>query len=218
MPLYNATCRYVAFDMSTYLGVGRYCLALYPNVLELWSSRSSPPIKLHSLLVTAKGKFLSFFQLPRAVDDGEVRKFIAITDAKESFAWRADFSTVLESEASPGILQVKLASCAPFPSGDDLHFISAVDPMGWHATINSDSLDVYTREVLITVSGCGRLQTWTANLPRQSNTLTWLNISTVPTNIVNPRLAHGTSERKVAMGNTYIFFTDQYQWTTRGMN
>src|SRR5271156_655325 len=101
MPIYNATCRYGASEMPTDLHVGRYCLALYRNVLELWCSRSTPAVKLHHLSVTAKGTFLSFFQLPRAIDDGEVRKFIAITDAKESFAWRVDFSKILESEDSP---------------------------------------------------------------------------------------------------------------------
>lgn len=83
---------------------------------------------------------------------------------------------------------------------DDIHLISAVDPMGWRAMIHSDSLDVYTREVLVTVSKCGRLQTWTTNLTRSTSILKWLNLSTVPTNLSNPSLVHGTSERKVAMG------------------
>ena len=97
-------------------------------------------------------------------------------------------------------MTIELVRYGSFPSVDDIHLVSAVDPMGWRATINSESLDAYTREVLVTVSNCGRLQTWTTNLSRRSNSLDWLNLSTVPTNISNASLVHGTSERKVAMG------------------
>jgi hypothetical protein len=82
-----------------------------------------------------------------------------------------------------------------------MHLISPVDPMGWMATVNSESLDVYTREVLVTVSKDGRLQTWTTNLSRTKDTLSWLNLSTVQTEISKALLVHGTSERKVAMGS-----------------
>ena len=145
--------------------------------------------------------FLCFFQLPRATCDGEVRKFLAITDQKESFAWTVNFSRIYQLEGPVREeLTIELVRHGPFPSVDDIHLVSAVDPMGWRATINSESLDAYTREVLLTLSNCGRLQTWTTNLSRGSNSLDWLNLSTVPTNITNASLVHGTSERKVAMG------------------
>ena len=35
---------------------------------------------------------------------------------------------------------VELLRHGPFPSTDDIHLVSAVDPMGWRATINSESL------------------------------------------------------------------------------
>lgn len=169
----------------------------------MWCSRKAPAKKLHSLKIDANGKFLCFFQLPRATIDAEVRKFLAITDEKESFAWTVDFSKIyqLEGPAREG-LTIELVRYGLFPSVEDVHLVSAVDPMGWRATINSESLDAYTREVLVTVSNCGRLQTWTTNLSRGSNSLDWLNLSTVPTNITNASLVHGTSERKVAMGIT----------------
>ena len=110
--------------------------------------------------------------------------------------------TTLEGPAREE-LTIELVRHGPFPSLEDIHLVSAVDPMGWRATINSESLDAYTREVLVTVSKCGRLQTWTTNLSRGSNSLDWLNLSTVPTNITNASLVHGTSERKVAMGITW---------------
>jgi len=176
-------------------------LALYQHAIELFWSRSTPAKKLHSLGVDATGNFLCFFQLPRATNDGELRRFLAITDANESFAWSVDFAKGLGSdETAQDELSIELVCQGPFPSADDVHLISAVDPMGWRATVNSDSLDVYTREVLVTVSKCGRLQTWTTNLTRSTSTLKWLNLSTVPTNLSNPSLVHGTSERKVAMG------------------
>jgi hypothetical protein len=167
----------------------------------LWCSRASPASRLYSLQVDAVGQFLCFLQLPRATHDGEVRKFLAITDAKESFAWCVDFSKIyLADGEARQPLTIELLRCGQFPSEDDIHLVSAVDPMGWRATINSESLDVYTREVLVTVSISGRLQTWTTNLSKASKSLSWLNLSTVPTNILNPSLVHGTSERKVAMG------------------
>jgi hypothetical protein len=133
--------------------------------------------------------------------DGELRRFLGITDAKESCAWCIDFSKVCEKgESVRGELTIELLRQGPFPSEDDIHLVSAVDPMGWRATINTDSLDIYTREVLVTVSKSGRLQTWTTNLSRTSTSLTWLNLSAIPTNIVNASLVHGTSERRVAMG------------------
>lgn len=153
--------------------------------------------------MNATGTFLCFLQLPPATNDGEMRKFLAITNTKESFAWCVDLSKIYQPTSKPlDQPTIELERQGTFPSADDIHIISAVDPMGWTATINSESLDVYTREVLITVSKSGKLQTWTTNLSRSSKTLTWLNLSTVPTNISNASLIHGTSERKVAMGNT----------------
>jgi hypothetical protein len=147
---------------------------------------------------------MCFFQLPRATRDGEVRKFLAITDEKESFAWTVDFSRIYQLEGpAREELTIELVRHGPFPSLEDIHLVSAVDPMGWRATINSESLDAYTREVLVTVSKRGRLQTWTTNLSRGLNSLDWLNLSTVPTNITDASLVHGTSERKVAMGITW---------------
>ena len=157
--------------------------------------------KIHELKVDAGGRFLCFLQLPRAAEDGEVRKFLAITDTKESFAWCVDFSEIYQLGGSAqDELTIDLVCHGPFPSADDIHLVTAVDPMGWRATINSESLDAFTREVLVTVSKCGRLQTWTTNLSQRSRSLNWLNLSTVPTNISIPSLVHGTSERKVAMG------------------
>jgi len=167
----------------------------------LWWSKSPPAAKVHSIPVHANGKFLCFVQLPRATHDGEVRKFLAITDAKESFAWCVDFSKFYTMEGfTQKDLTIELLRQGPFPSADDIYLASVVDPMGWKATINSESLDVYTREVLVTVSRCGKLQTWTTNLSPRSSTLTWLNLSSVPTNICKASLVQGTSERKVAMG------------------
>jgi RAVE protein 1 C terminal len=201
MPLSDVTCRYPSRVLNLTANKGQYCLALYRDVLELWCSRASPAQKVHSLKVDAVGKFLCFLQLPRATHDGEVRKFLAITDSKESFAWCVDFSKIYQVDvAARENLNIELLRHGPFPTEDDIHLISAVDPMGWRATINSESLDVYTRELLVTVSDCGRLQTWTTNLSQTSHSLNWLNLSTVPTNISNPSLVHGTSERKVAMG------------------
>lgn len=180
---------------------GKYCLALYPGTLELWCTTSSPATKVYSIPVQANGKFLCFVQLPRATNDSETRKFLAITDAKESFAWCVDFSAIyVMDKPARKDLTIELLRQGPFPSDDDLHLVSVVDPMGWRAMINSESLDMYTREVLVTVSRGGRLQTWTTNPSRQSATLTWLNLSAIPTNITEASLVHGTSERKVAMG------------------
>jgi len=179
---------------------GRYCLSLSNRNIELWSSLQTPAIKIFSLDVDAKGAFMCFLQVPRATNDREVRKFLAITDAKESFAWCVDFLPVHLDSSSSNRLRIELVSSGVFPSADDLHIVSAVDPMGWNATINSESLDSFTREVLITVSAEGRLQTWTTNFSRVSKSPRWLNLSSVPTNISHPSLAHGTSERKVAMG------------------
>jgi hypothetical protein len=177
-------------------------LALYRNVLELWCSKSTPAIKLHAISVNVTGSFLCFLQLPRATNVGETRNFLAITSTKESFAWSVDFSKMYRLSGTLDQPAIVLERQGTFPSVDDIHIVSAVDPMGWRATINSESLDVYTREVLITVSKSGRLQTWTTNLSQSSETLTWLNLSNVPTNISNASLIQGTSERKVAMGNT----------------
>jgi hypothetical protein len=149
---------------------------------------------------------LSFLQLPRAVPDGDIRKFLAITEANESFAWCIDFSDIKSGvQREMVISQVREG---PFPSDDDIHLVSAVDPMGWRATINSESLDIYTREVLITVSRTGRLQTWTTNFSTTKGTIAWLNLSAVQTHIYDASLVHGTSERKVAMGNTLVSFTN----------
>ena len=170
-------------------------------MIELWCSRSTPAIRVHSLSVKINSKVCCFLQLPRAIDDGEVRKFLAITEAKESLAWCVDFSNIYDQdEAVHQNLSVRLLCHGPFPSMEDIHLISAVDPMGWRTTINGESLDVYTREVLVTVSKCGHLQTWTTNLSTRKDALTWLNLSTVQTNISDASLVHGTSERKVALG------------------
>jgi hypothetical protein len=180
---------------------GQYCLALHKDVIELWCSRSQPAKKIYALAVRSTGRILSFLQLPRAVIDGDIRKFLAITDAKESFAWCIDFSGISrETPDAQGKLVISQVRQGPFPSNDDIHLVSAVDPLGWKATINSDSLDIYTREVLVTVSSTGRLQTWTTNFSTTKGSIAWLNLSAVQTHITAASLVHGTSERKVAMG------------------
>jgi RAVE protein 1 C terminal len=151
---------------------------------------------------------MCFLQVPRATNDGEVRKFLAITDAKESFAWCVDFTPFHLDASLSNKLRIEPVNSGVFPSKNDLHIISAVDPMGWSATINSESLDSFTREVLITVSFEGLLQTWTTNFSRTSKYPRWLNLSSVPTNISQPSLAHGTSERKVAMGKTLTYLSN----------
>jgi hypothetical protein len=198
--LFDNACRY--FDWSHLLKSGQYCLALYTNVIELWCSGSVRSKKIHALPIATSGRILSFLQLPPAAADGEIRKFLAITEAKESFAWCIDFSDLKSGDQSK--LVISQVREGPFPSDDDIHLVSAVDPMGWRATINSESLDVYTREVLITVSRTGRLQSWTTNFSTTKGTIAWLNLSAVQTHISDASLVHGTSERKVAMGSTLL--------------
>lgn len=206
MLLGHSTGRYlIASNHEINVCVGQYCLALYSDVLELWCSRSSSARKLHGLPVKINGKILCFFQQPRSVDDGELRKFIAITDAKESYAWGVNFSNIYRQDtAAREQLTVVLLRQGPFPAAEDIHLVSPVDPMGWRATINSESLDVYSREVLVTVSSCGHLQTWTTNLSKGKSGIAWLNLSTVQTNISEALRIQGTSERKVAMGITLL--------------
>lgn len=172
-------------------------------MIELWCSQSQPPTKVYALPVRSTGVILSFLQLPRAAIDRDIRKFLAVTDSKQSFAWCIDFSGISgEKHSLEPELVISQVREGPFPSNDDIHLVSAVDPMGWKATFNSDSLDVYTREVLITVSSTGSLQTWTTNFSTTKGPIAWLNLSAVQTHIPYPTLIHGTSERKVAMGNS----------------
>ncbi len=209
--MFDNACRY--FDWSHLLKSGQYCLALYTNVIELWCSGSVRSKKIHALPIATSGRILSFLQLPPAAADGEIRKFLAITEAKESFAWCIDFSDLKSGDQSK--LVISQVREGPFPSDDDIHLVSAVDPMGWRATINSESLDVYTREVLITVSRTGRLQSWTTNFSTTKGTIAWLNLSAVQTHISDASLVHGTSERKVAMGSTLLSssnLTSQSGW------
>jgi rabconnectin-3a len=181
---------------------GQYCLALYPDILELWCSQNDTAERVASLPVQATGTIICFQQLPRATTDGEIRRFLAVTDCKESFVWCVDFSPTLRRGGSSNLvaLTIELDCQGPFPSHDDLHLVSAVDPMGWRATINPDSLDVYTREVLVTLSKGGSLQTWTTNLSKSSLIVNWLNLSRIQTNVADASLVRGTSERKVAIG------------------
>jgi len=191
----------VSFARCINLAIGQYCLVLYPDVIELWCSKTSPAWRVHAIPVSTKGKFICFFQMPRAVGDSEMRRFLAITTSNESYAWRVDFSSVYGSDSSTeSPLTVEFDREGLFPVGDESHLVSAVDPMGWKATFASDSLDIYTREVLVTLSNRGKLQTWTTNLGRSSHSLVWLNLSTVETDISGASLVHGTSERKVAVG------------------
>lgn len=157
--------------------------------------------------LNAAGRVVCFFQLPRASGDGEVRRFLAVTTSKESFAWRVDFSPIYTSDSGgERDLIIELDREGSFPLDDNLHLIGAVDPMGWRATLNTGSLDIYTREVLVTLSQSGRLQTWTTNLTRSTRKLVWLSLSAVETGVVNPSLVHGTSERKVAIGISRSLF------------
>jgi hypothetical protein len=179
---------------------GQYCLALYPTALELWCAKANPPAKLQKKALAPEGNFICFFQMPRAVADGEVRRFLAITAAKNSYAWSIDFSAAYGSNASKGPLVIKSDCSGQFPADNELYLVTPVDPMGWKATFATDALDVYTREVLVTLSAQGILQTWTTNLTLSTPTLTWLNLSSVETRVVDARLVQGTSEKKVAVG------------------
>jgi hypothetical protein len=176
-------------------------LALYQGSVELWYAEKDHPIRISVLPIKKKGNFVCFFQVPRHTDDGEVRHFLAITDAKESFAWSVDFGGLYSQDRNLAkVLEIRLVQTGELPKEDDMHLVSAVDPMGWRATISSESLDSYTREVLVTLSSEGCLQTWTTNLSRSKISFKWLNLSTVHTNITEASLVHGTSERKVAIG------------------
>lgn len=180
-------------------------MVLYATELELWCSNTNPPKRIHRIPLDVHGTFASFFQMPRAVGDGEVRRFVAITTSNGSCAWRIDFSAAHGADASrESALRIELDREGHFPAANELHLVSAVDPMGWKATFASDSLDIYTREVLVTISKHGVLQTWTTNLTRPTSSLEWLNLSSVETNVSDASLIHGTSERKVAVGKALL--------------
>lgn len=73
-----------------------------------------------------------------------------------------------------------------------------VDPVGWNFTV-SDNLDTFNREVAVSITTTGLLQSWTARLSPNTREIQWLQTYSLETLLKGPSLIGGSSMHKVAI-------------------
>ncbi|KAF3942287.1 hypothetical protein ABW19_dt0204590 [Dactylella cylindrospora] len=84
------------------------------------------------------------------------------------------------------------------PTDDPLSMLVPVDPVGWNFTV-SDNLDTFNREVAVSITANGLLQSWTARMSPSGDEVQWLQTYSLETLLNNPSLIGGSSMHKVAV-------------------
>ncbi|ODQ68186.1 hypothetical protein NADFUDRAFT_48835 [Nadsonia fulvescens var. elongata DSM 6958] len=177
---------------------------LEDNQIVVWDAKkeNSLPKQLCSIKISPmNGGLLSYLLLPESESQDRLH-ILAIYQSRSGDAWEVrlagdngDVSTItkLDSFELPIVVEEN-------ETVENLYLVSAVDPVGWEATVG-ESLDLFQRDIITTVSATGVLRTWTARFNKLSQSIEWLESCKIQTEITHPSFVLGSSRKKVAISN-----------------
>ncbi|CAN6635368.1 regulator of V-ATPase in vacuolar membrane protein 1 [Trichomonascus vanleenenianus] len=183
---------------------GKYLISLLDTKqLVLWDCRVTPAIEIATIKVDppssgSNGEAadpLALFLLP---EEAEVSclHLIAVNNRQDVRMWAVKLPS-RDSESG----KIELAGTFELPTTDSIKKAVVVDPVGWRATLGR-TLDVYQRDVLVTVSDTGQLRSWTALVSEaEGHHIEWLESGNVETGLTDIEKVQVSSTRKVATSN-----------------
>ncbi|KAF2840037.1 hypothetical protein M501DRAFT_1056409 [Patellaria atrata CBS 101060] len=180
---------------------GDFLVFLHHESISLWNTRGPHAIEIARRPYKIQGKSLCLILVPELNENSGQVHLATISSDMKGLAWEVRLPPKLESRRPSTVEEpVSLEEFGQFDlgTGDDLAFVLPVDPAGT-ASVISGFLDTFARDIAISYTNSGVIDSWTARLNEKDRTLEWLHTSTVPTEVPNPSLASGTSIRKAAL-------------------
>ncbi|WBW70556.1 RAVE complex subunit Rav1 [Schizosaccharomyces osmophilus] len=175
-------------DFVLPLHAGEYAVTVNNSTIKLWHCDNTfAPVLLCSSSKVPTSEIITFFILP--VQKNRISVLCALTEG--GHAWF--YNVLLDNHESSKLEFLDRVGFAP-----NVHTASAVDVMGWSSTLSLSSLESFEREVFVSISDDGLLQTWMAKVSGPSNA-TISEFSRVQTNIKSADMVKGSTSRKVAV-------------------
>jgi WD40 repeat protein len=172
------------------LNDGDFVVLLHCDGISLWDARLSNAKQVGRCSYSVSGKPLCLLLLPTPEDAGHFSYLATVTSEMHGLVWELDLAL-----AQPTIEQYCTFQLDRI---ENMSYFLPVDPAGSSQVI-SGFLDTFAKDVAISWTSTGLVQTWAANIDRTHKSVTWLNISTTDTGIRTPALGSGTSIRKAAL-------------------
>ena len=183
------------------IGDGDYVVNLHHRSISLWDTHCSPAAKLTSCDFDPSSKSLCLLLLPAVKVLRNVNYVASIGSNMRGVAWEIvlpQHHGVTRGEASASLASVRQFCSFDLGMLEATSFVLPVDPAGLETSI-SGFLDVFALDVALSYTANGTLTTWTAKVEPDKSTVDWLQTATVPTGIIRPSLASGSSTRKAAL-------------------
>ncbi|EPY53766.1 RAVE complex subunit Rav1 [Schizosaccharomyces cryophilus OY26] len=175
-------------DFVLPLHAGEYAAVINNSTIKLWHCDNAfAPLLLCSCSKVPNSEIITFFILP--VQKNRISVLCALT--KGGHAWF--YNVLLEASQSSKLEFLDRVAFAP-----KINTASAVDVMGWSSTLSLSSLESFEREVFVSISDDGLLQTWIAKViePFKASIS---EFSRLQTNIKSSSMVKGSTSRKVAV-------------------
>ena len=185
---------------SCVLAGGNLVVNLHHDGISLWDTQNQQAVKISSCIFQMNGKPLCLLLLPPAEDRG-ARRFVAtISSDMRGIVWEIVIPALAQQNGTHKIPSPTIQEFTSFDLGsrNDLAFVLPIDPAG-SAPVVTGFLDTFAKDVALSYTTDGTLNTWAAKIDLQQKSVQWLCTATVPTSVDHPSLASGTSIRKVAL-------------------
>lgn len=193
---------------------GNFAVFLHHGQIALWDTRSPKAVEVLRRPYKLQGKPLCLLVIPETETGGKCVHIATISSDMKGVCWEVTLP-LLDRDPVTGrklssiahtnghanghpALSLEEHSTFDLGSGEDLAFIVPVDPAGSTPVI-SGFLDTFARDIAISYTRSGEIQSWTARVNSVERRLDWLLTSSVETGIKDPSLASGTSIRKAAL-------------------
>jgi WD40 repeat protein len=194
---------------------GDFVVFLHHEHIALWDTRGPLAVEVTRSSYTLQGKPLCLLVIPETKAAGTCVHIATISSEMKGICWEVTLPqqtrdpvtgrklSVIDKQTNghiDGNQELSLEEFSTFDLGsrDDLAFVLPVDPAG-SAPVISGFLDTFARDIAISYSKAGVIESWTARVDAEERKLDWLLTSTVDTGVQNPTLASGTSIRKAAL-------------------
>ncbi|KAK8172758.1 RAVE protein 1 C terminal-domain-containing protein [Phyllosticta citrichinensis] len=214
----NVLARHSTVDVNEHihrtslLQEGNFVAFLHHDSISLWDARGPRAKEVARCEYTLKGKPLCLLLLPEVEADSGCVHLATVSSHMKGIAWEVRMppkNIFANGRLSPahhrkpsinvhGKISIEQLCTFTLGSDEDLAYVLPVDPAGTPPVITG-FLDTFARDVAISYTTSGVLNSWTARLNEEEQKIEWLLTSTVDTGIENPTLVSGTSIRKAAL-------------------
>ena len=182
---------------------GNFVINLHHQSVTLWDANDFAAVHIASCQYSIKGKPLCLILLPSTRRDSSMRYLATISSEMTGIVWQACIPQLAQQNGTSRSFKPSIEQYCTFElgSGDDLAFVVPIDPAGSQPIVNG-FLDTFAKDVALSYTRAGILNTWTAKIDAECKSVRWLRTATVETGITEPSLASGTSIRKAALVNS----------------